>query len=80
MNECMNECTYTCMCVCVYEDCETARHQTEKGPYRAKTKLKLRVDTPVRVNLVKKSCSITKNYLFPIFSPNLKSNSYRESA
>ena len=26
----------------------------EKGPYRAKTKLKLRVDTPVKVNLVKK--------------------------
>ena len=26
----------------------------EKGPYRAKTKLKIRVDTPVRVNPVKK--------------------------
>ena len=43
----------------------------EKGPNRAKTKLKLRVYTPVRVNLVKIFfCSMTKNYLFPIFSPN----------
>ena len=51
----------------------------EKGPYRAKTKLKLRFEIPLRVNPVQKT-SMTKNYPFPIFSPNLKSNHYRESA
>ena len=49
----------------------------ERGPYRAQTKLKLRLKTPVKVNSVKKHFYImTKNYLFPIFSPNLKSNHY----
>ena len=53
----------------------------EKGLYRAKTKLKLRLGVPLRVNQVKKiSFSITKNYPFPIFLPNLKSNLYRQSA
>ena len=53
----------------------------EKGPYGAKTKLKLRLEIPLRVNPVPKSFfySMTKNYPFPIFSPNLKSNRYRES-
>ena len=53
----------------------------EKGPYGAKTKLKLRLKIPLRVNPVPKSLfySMTKNYPFPIFSPNLKSNRYRES-
>ena len=40
----------------------------EKGPYRAKTKLKIRVDTLVRVNPVKTVFFVmTKNYLFPVF-------------
>ena len=53
----------------------------EKGPYGAKTKLKLRLEIPLSVNPVPKSFfySMTNNYPFPIFSPNLKSNRYRES-
>ena len=43
--------------------------------------LKLRLEI-LRVNQDQKSFffSMTKNYPFPIFSPNLKSNHYRESA
>ena len=53
----------------------------EKGPYGAKTKLKLRLEIPLRVNPFPKSFfdSMTKNYPFPIFSPNLKSNRNREN-
>ena len=52
----------------------------EKGPYRAKNKLKLWLEIPLRVNAVPTFFfSMTKNYPFPIFSPNLKSNSYLES-
>ena len=49
--------------------------------YCAKTKLKLRLKTPVRVNPVTKKSfySMTTNYPFPIFSPKLKSNLYQES-
>ena len=62
------------------EICLTLSGFLEKGPYRAKTKLKLRLVIPLRVNQVKTIFfCIQKNYSFPIVSPNLKSNRYRES-
>ena len=53
----------------------------EKGPHRAKKKLKVLLETPHRVNPVKKYFIVRQRItLFLLYDKHLKSNRYRESA